>query len=415
MPWYSQYKGISITRFLEGLEQNNLFWAVKRLSGNDTGLTGGHQSGIYLPRWFFEKVFPEICRKDKHNPHTALSGCYFPQYDLLIRKISAIYYNAKFFSELGLKKKYDEFRLTGWGGKKCPIQDPENTGALVIIACGRIEGNIKGLAWACSSVEEEALAESWLGVEVSPSEVYGPIGFQTGITTNSIRILAKKSVEDKWLKTFPSGEEIFKKVVKIIPQKTWNRSIDKLLLKRRSLEFAIFKDIEQAHVLPLIRNGFNDLDNFLSLALSVANRRKSRTGYSLELNLAEIFTASNLLFEMYAVTELKKKPDFLFPSQKDYQTPSFPSTKLHMLAAKTCCKERWRQVLSEADRITPKHLFTLQEGVSENQLKEMYESNLKLVVPRPNKKSFPHNYRQKIMDLEAFIKFICDSQHKISS
>ena len=55
-----RYKNISLTRFLELLDQDKLFWLVKRLSGNDTGITGGHQSGIYVPRQFMEAVVPAV-------------------------------------------------------------------------------------------------------------------------------------------------------------------------------------------------------------------------------------------------------------------------------------------------------------------------------------------------------------------
>jgi hypothetical protein len=53
-----------------------------------------------------------------------------------------------------------------------------------------------------------------------------------------------------------------------------------------------------------------------------------------------------------------------------------------MLAAKTTCKDRWRQILNEADRIPAKHLLTLQEGVSEGQFREMNDAGVRLVVPR---------------------------------
>lgn len=56
-----------------------------------------------------------------------------------------------------------------------------------------------------------------------------------------------------------------------------------------------------------------------------------------------------------------------------------------MLGAKTTCKDRWCQVLNEADRIPNKHLFTLQRGVTRNQLQEMKDEHLTLVVPKDNK------------------------------
>ena len=84
-----------------------------------------------------------------------------------------------------------------------------------------------------------------------------------------------------------------------------------------------------------------------------------------------------------------------------------------MLASKTCCKDRWRQVINEADRIKQKHLFTLQEGVSGNQLKEMYKEGIVLVVPQPILKSFPKEYHDQILSLTEFVDFIKTSQRAI--
>ena len=50
-----------------------------------------------------------------------------------------------------------------------------------------------------------------------------------------------------------------------------------------------------------------------------------------------------------------------------------------MLAAKTTCKDRWRQIINEADRIKLKHLITLQEGVSEAQFREMQEAGVQRI------------------------------------
>jgi len=81
-----------------------------------------------------------------------------------------------------------------------------------------------------------------------------------------------------------------------------------------------------------------------------------------------------------------------------------------MLAAKTCCKDRWRQIVNEANRIQTKHLFTLQEGISANQIAEMTSENVALVVPKPNITSFPTNCRSDILYLESFIDLIKESQ-----
>ena len=84
--------------------------------------------------------------------------------------------------------------------------------------------------------------------------------------------------------------------------------------------------------------------------------------------------------------------------------------KIKFLAAKTTCKDRWRQILNEADRIKTKHLFTLQQGISKNQLTEMYKYNVQLIVPKQYKNSFPKEFRDRIASLEDFIDFVKSKQ-----
>lgn len=401
---------MNLTQFLETLVEGSWFYAVKRLSGNDTGLTGGHQAGIYLPRWFFEGAIPSICRTDIHNPRETISEIVFASDDCVIRDVQAIYYNSKFHPELGLKKEYDEFRLTGWGGRgSCPFQNPDNTGALVLLAINQIDGKYMGLAWVSSSEQEDELLESWIGYDVLPGEAYGPLKAEKRKLSKDSISLVMRVFLPQWETEFPTGEQIFRRVVAALPS-TRGLSFDQLLLKRRELEFAVFAKIEEAHVLPRIQAGFLSVDEFISYSLGVANRRKSRTGKSLELNLAQIFRDANVDFAEQAVTENQKKPDFLFPTQAAYHDASFPATKLHMMAAKTCCKDRWRQVLSEADRIQEKHLFTLQEGVSVAQFEEMKAGNLRLVVPEPNRGKFPEEIQNDLLHLDGFVSFIAGSQ-----
>ena len=398
----SRCKNLTLTQFLELLDNDKFFWLVKRLSGNDTGITGGHQSGIYVPRQFMEAVVPAVVTTQEYNPTREIS-CYIPSQDCLKTGIQAKYYNNKFFPEKGLKKKYDEFRLTCWVGT--PLQDVENTGSICILAGTCRNGRPELLGWVCNTEEEEDLVEYWLGKEVEPGQMYLSSQQEEGGAQPILRQLPSA-----WLNEFPTGREIFHFIEEYIPQSTWNRSIDELLLKRRAAEFDIFAEVEKHDVMPNIQGGFRSVDEFIKYANSVANRRKSRAGTSLELHLESIFRYEKLKFEAQVVTEQNKKPDFVFPSGRDYHNPAFPSAKLHMLASKTCCKDRWRQVISEADRIEKKHLFTLQQGVSSNQLAEMYLHGIVLVVPRPIITSFPEDYRSKIMDLTDFVGFIRASQ-----
>ena len=74
-----------------------------------------------------------------------------------------------------------------------------------------------------------------------------------------------------------------------------------------------------------------------------------------------------------------------------------------MLAVKTTLKDRWRQILREADRIPRKHLLTVQEGVSVGQFNEMVEAGVQLVVPEPLKRAFPPSVQEHLQTIESFI------------
>src|SRR4030095_273751 len=116
-------------------------------------------------------------------------------------------------------------------------------------------------------------------------------------------------------------------------------------------------------------------------------------GKSLELQARAIFLEEGLVerasFSHQPESDPGKRPDFLFPSEAAYKDSNFPAGQRRMLGVKTTCKDRWRQILNEANRISEKHLLTLQEGVSESQFAEMRAANVRLVVPAPLVTAFP--------------------------
>ena len=74
-----------------------------------------------------------------------------------------------------------------------------------------------------------------------------------------------------------------------------------------------------------------------------------------------------------------------------------------MLGVKTTCKDRWRQVLVEADRIAEKHLLTLEPAISVAQTDEMRMHNLQLVVPEHIRQSYKPIQQNWLMNIEEFI------------
>lgn len=155
---------------------------------------------------------------------------------------------------------------------------------------------------------------------------------------------------------------------------------------------------------------FSDVDDFISYSLSVQNRRKSRAGSSLEHHLREIFLAQNLLFVEQRITEQNSKPDFLFPGITHYHDEQFNAGLLTMLGAKSSCKERWNQVLAEAERIPNKHLFTLEASISPRQTDKMQEKHLQLVLPKTIHSTFLEEQQEWLLDLTDFIGLVQERQ-----
>ena len=74
-----------------------------------------------------------------------------------------------------------------------------------------------------------------------------------------------------------------------------------------------------------------------------------------------------------------------------------------MLGAKSTCKDRWRQVLAEAEKISRKHLLTLEPGISEPQTHQMEASSLQLVVPQPVQGSYTDAQQGWLWSVADFI------------
>lgn len=74
-----------------------------------------------------------------------------------------------------------------------------------------------------------------------------------------------------------------------------------------------------------------------------------------------------------------------------------------MLAAKTTAKDRWRQVIPEADRIHRKHLLTLEPAISPPQTQEMEQLGIQLVVPRELHATYSSEQQDWLWTLADFI------------
>lgn len=133
-------------------------------------------------------------------------------------------------------------------------------------------------------------------------------------------------------------------------------------------------------------------------------------GLSLEHHLSAVFDTFGLQYCRSAQTENRTKPDFLFSGAEQYWDDKFPNEKLVMMGSKSTCKDRWRQVLSEASKIKNKHLFTLQPSITENQTDEMKANNLQLILPKSVHTTYKPDQQKWLMNLSEFIRFVQDTQ-----
>lgn len=185
------------------------------------------------------------------------------------------------------------------------------------------------------------------------------------------------------------------------------KSSDDRLFRWIKQEYRLFQLMERKLTKGDVIRAFSDIDDFLKTASSIMQTRKARAGLSLENHVRELLSQAQIPFEM-GINVDGTEPDVLIPSKKSYDDPTYPSDRLFMLALKTTCKDRWRQVLKEAPRIPVKHLLTLQEGISVSQLKEMRDAKVVLVVPKPIQKDYPKDRPMELVEVDQFF-------HKVQS
>jgi hypothetical protein len=192
-----------------------------------------------------------------------------------------------------------------------------------------------------------------------------------------------------------------------------NTCTDEMLVAWLGREEELFLALERVIIRERLKKGFENVEDFIDFSLSVHQRRKSRMGFALQNHLAEIFDRQRIRYKAQAKTEGKRKPDFLFPGEREYHDPQFTASLLLMLGAKATCKDRWRQVLVEAGRISKKHLCTLEPGISTGQTAEMRQEQLTLVVPVSLHRTYTRQQLNEILSLEEFIKQVRAKQHSV--
>lgn len=364
----------------------------KFLSANDSGETGGHQSGILISKSAKDMLFTE---EELNNNHIFKRNGEIKWQDDFVTSCTFTWYESK-----------NELRITGFG-RGFDLLNPQYTGALFVMI-KEDECNYKGYIFNTDDDIQDFLDTFGL----TPAETNKMIKF----SEVSSEVQEKHAIDDFIDSTgivFPASAELSATARLIQCEVYMNKHLavtnpDIMLLKWVEEEYQIFQAIENKMFGGEIKTGFQTVDDFIVLANQILNRRKSRAGKSLENHLSAIFDENHIQYATQVITEGKKRPDFLFPSGEAYHDMSFSIDKICTLAAKTTCKDRWRQILNEADRLRDqnKYLCTMQQGISAAQMDEMEAEKVILVVPKPYIAAYPNDRRERIWTISKFINYI---------
>lgn len=301
-------------------------------------------------------------------------------------------------------------------------------GDLMVIAKRRDSGLMVIVAESASSIARQIewlfgfsdLAQPGLSVKAELETERDRIEFASRVILESIGVeveIAENSFLDEMLNRFgakfPTTKDFSAYARSTLKGISAKDDADKVLMNWMEREEILFRTLERHLIADRLSSGFGatadstvDVDGFLAFSLSVQNRRKSRVGLALENHLELVFQENGIRYSRTRATENKAKPDFLFPGHKEYHDAHFDPVNLTMLGVKSTCKDRWRQVLAEADRVEDKHLLTLEASISTSQTDEMKAKRLQLVLPSSLHPSYTPAQQAWLMSLADFTEVV---------
>jgi type II restriction enzyme len=366
---------------------------LKFISPNDAGVTGSHQCGFYLPSGVWEFFTPQAPVNGINHKHivsiTWQNG--------LITESAVTWYG---------KGTRHEYRLTRFG-RDFPFLNADAVGNLLVLVPISLE---QFHAYVLDLEDDIEQVQAALGVEAIDSwGVFEPGREHVEDEDECLERHFRKFAAE--LEDFPSGltfSEATRTAIRDCVQNLARMPHDKRLVQAINAEYRLFRLVERRLCNEQIHRMFESVDDFLKTAGSITNRRKARAGRSFENHVEFILKDAGVPHESQPAID--GKPDFIIPSVEAYNDPSYPVDRLFVVGLKTTCKDRWRQVLNEGQRVPTKHLLTLQKGISGNQLAEMSKANVSLVVPQPLHKEYP---KERAMDILSIDRFISDVQERL--
>ncbi len=372
----------------ECLEAGNAL--LKFISPNDAGITGTHQCGFYLPKpvWEMYAGFgPRKGRNDEAEVHIQWQG------GQIVTQSRVKWYG---------KETRSEYRLTRFG-KGFPFLTQESVGDMLVLIP---ESHEAFKAYVLDNDEDIEDIQAALGVEVTGFwGVYEEGKPRVETESQCLERRFREFVKD--LDDFPTGAAFSQEALASLREciERFDRlNADRTLVRCVDTEYKLYRLAERQICQKDILRVFKDVDDFLTTASSIMNRRKSRAGRSLENHFEYLLHRAEIPY-VVRPPQVEGEPDIIIPSVDAYHDEDYPANKLFMVGVKTTCKDRWRQVLNEATRIREKHVMTIQQGISKKQLNEMKKVGVQLIVPTDFHKQYPPS-DMRLLEVEEFIGLV---------
>ena len=388
--------------------------AFKRLSDADTGRGTSRQHEIGITTAMREGFLARLAADAIETTYVRLDD----ESEPLTMDASATHYDAR----RSKSERDEEWRLYY---KTNPVTERMNPGDALLLVLTKERKLLFFVAREASEAEQQLFRIFGTGAGEHPPASHeftdhdGELDFESWDFFKSLDILEQDQTDAKILDRlidnfgteFPPVAELSRVARQSLPEIDARTNPDAALVDWLARETLLFERIEAKFLAEqmgseFVKDGRVKVDEFLSLAKSALNRRSCRRGWSLEYHIAAVLDAFDLEYEHQARTENGHRPDFLFPSADAYAGGVKGDICLVMLGAKSTCKDRWRQVLTEAEKIPNKHLLTLQAGISENQTTQMRASNLRLVVPTSVHKTYSPAQRKWLLSVQDFIDMV---------
>lgn len=361
---------------------------LKFISPNDVGLTGGHQCGYYLPKqaWRFFTPHKPTKGSNKEHPVEAI----WP--DGRVTQSVVKWYG------VGTRSEY---RMTRFG-RDFPYLTDDCVGNLLVLI-------------------PESLDRFFIYVFDLEDDIED-IQAALGVTTTTGWAVFDRDAPKLWETEDACMDRHFRKFSEALAdfpptvifanearqaltdciKSFMSQPSDEKLIMCVEAEYRLFQLVERKICEPEIVRVFKSVDDFLATAQTILQRRKARAGRSLEHHAERLLRDEGIPFDVRVDVD-GTKPDILIPGKQQYLDPKYPVDKLFVLGIKTTCKDRWRQVTKEAPRLQDKHILTIQQGISSNQIDEMGRSNVTLIVPSKLHKDYPPARRHALLTIGRFI------------